>query len=315
MRTDAVVALPDATPSSAVADGTAAIDALRDGTEASSIPPVDTALGNDASEGEANDPGDGTGRRRRGRRGGRRRRRGAGEGGAGNEAGASEDFGDDEQPQVIIANGSQPEFDFDDEAAPAAKPAARTPIVPPVATVATTGPDRPVEATIAPEPIAVTDLAANEPVAEALSPVDPSSGNVSPASPEAAESMSPAILKNDTVESFTMAESPAASGPAAIAALPAAPDAETPAAETPVVVTEPAKPAPVRPAVGNSGSLFFTADADTPSSVTRHLFEPVPAPQPAAVMVEKGEEHDLPLLADNDEASDEKKDLGSERSA
>ena len=30
--------------------------------------------------------------------------------------GGSEDFGDDEQPQVIIANGSQPEFDFDDEA-------------------------------------------------------------------------------------------------------------------------------------------------------------------------------------------------------
>ena len=31
----------------------------------------------------------------------------------------------------------------------------------------------------------------------------------------------------------------------------------------------------VRPAVGNTGSLFFTADADTPSSVTRHLFEPI----------------------------------------
>jgi len=32
--------------------------------------------------------------------------------------------------------------------------------------------------------------------------------------------------------------------------------------------------------VGNSGSLFFSADADTPSSVTRHLFDPVPASRP-----------------------------------
>jgi ribonuclease E len=44
-------------------------------------------------------------------------------------------------------------------------------------------------------------------------------------------------------------------------------------------VAAPTKPSPATPAAG--GSLFFTADADTPRSVTRHLFEPVPAPRPA----------------------------------
>jgi len=51
------------------------------------------------------------------------------------------------------------------------------------------------------------------------------------------------------------------------------------AAEEPAVDTAAAKPKPAAPA---AGSLFFAADADTPRSVTRHLFEPVPAPRPAA---------------------------------
>ena len=94
----------------------------------------------------------------------------------------------------------------------------------------------------------------------------------------------------------------------------AAPASPAPAAPPAAVVESPKPATPVRPAVGNTGSLFFTADADTPSSVTRHLFEPMPAAQPAAV-TEKNEEHDLSLLADNDEATDEEKDQGSERSA
>jgi ribonuclease E len=128
------------------------------------------------------------------------------------------------------------------------------------------------------------------------------------------------ILKSDTVETFSMVENPAPAEAAPATATQAAPEVPAPAAPAasapvaPVTVAEPPKPAPVRPAVGNSGSLFFTADADTPSSVTRHLFEPMPAAQPAAV-TEKSEEHDLPLLADNDEASDEEKNQGSERSA
>ena len=133
--------------------------------------------------------------------------------------------------------------------------------------------------------------------------------------------MAQEILKSDTVESFSMVESPAP----AEAATPVthAASENTGACVTgaggarAVAVVEPQKPAPVRPAVGNTGSLFFTADADTPSSVTRHLFEPMPAAQPAAV-TGKTEEHDLPLLADNDEAATRRrcrKNQGSERSA
>ena len=126
------------------------------------------------------------------------------------------------------------------------------------------------------------------------------------------------ILKNDMEESFSVAESPATPVEATAPAAQVAPETPVPAAPTPpvapAIVVEPAKPAPVRPAVGNTGSLFFAADADTPSSVTRHLFEPMPAAQPAAA-TEKSEEHDLSLLADNDETSNEEKNQDSERSA
>ncbi|MEP6908078.1 MAG: hypothetical protein ABI858_08890 [Pseudoxanthomonas sp.] len=66
--------------------------------------------------------------------------------------------------------------------------------------------------------------------------------------------------------------------------------------------------------MGNTGSLFFTADADTPSSVTRHLFEPMPT-QPVLPPVEKSEEQELPLIADNDEPVEAAKNQDSERSA
>jgi ribonuclease E len=144
------------------------------------------------------------------------------------------------------------------------------------------------------------------------------------ATPAEANATAQEILKNDTVESSPPVENPAPAEAASIAAQAApetTPEARqeielpTPApAAAPVATVEPPKPAPARPAVGNTGSLFFTADADTPSSVTRHLFEPMPAPQPAAV-VEKHEERDLPMLAENDETAGEEKDQGSERSA
>ena len=44
---------------------------------------------------------------------------------------------------------------------------------------------------------------------------------------------------------------------------------------------EPVVPAPVAPKPATppaTGSLFFVADADTPPSITRSLFEPVVAP-------------------------------------
>jgi ribonuclease E len=142
------------------------------------------------------------------------------------------------------------------------------------------------------------------------------------ATPAAANATAQEILKNDTIESFTLVENPTPAEVTSIAAQAAPaitpePEAVVHEAEpvpAPVAAVEPPKPASVRPAVGNTGSLFFTADADTPSSVTRHLFEPMPAPQPAAI-VEKHEEHDPSLLADNDETAGGEKDRGSERSA
>ncbi|HEX7801695.1 MAG TPA: ribonuclease E [Pseudoxanthomonas sp.] len=343
----AAAPLPAAT-TAAVANATPATP-VTDEKEAS---PVQVAAANDSSESETADAGDGAGRRRRGRRGGRRRRRGAGETGAGNEAAGSEDFGDDEQPQVIIANGSQPEFDFDDEtpvAAPAARPAAQASAAPAVAAavaVAVAAPvleeTRPAPEAATPEPVVATPAVAavETPQPEAAAPTPPVQWqaesvvqieSVVTATSAEANATVQEILKNDTVESFTLVDASAPAEAASIAA-PAAPEAapsapvavvEPPApavaveppVAAPVAAVEPPKPAPVRPAVGNTGSLFFTADADTPSSVTRHLFEPIPAPQPAAVVEKHEEQHDLSLLADNDETADAEKDQDSERSA
>ncbi|KAF1717973.1 ribonuclease E [Pseudoxanthomonas yeongjuensis] len=289
---------------------------------------------NDSHEGEANDTGDGAGRRRRGRRGGRRRRRGAGESGTDSEASGVEDFGDEGQPQVIVANGSQPEFDFDDQA-PVTRPAAARPAAATQAqTLAAPMAAAPVAMAIEPAhespaaPQATAPVAASAPVAESSRPpvesapvVDSQAEPVPARIADETSVVTREIQKSDAGENFAVVESPApaeAVAPAAQAASEApvseAPASPTPVAVAPAIVVEPAKPAPVRPAVGNTGSLFFTADADTPSSVTRHLFEPAPAAQPAAA-AEKSEEHDLPLLADNDEASDEEKNQGSERSA
>ena len=113
------------------------------------------------------------------------------------------------------------------------------------------------------------------------------------------------ILKSDTVESFDAAE---ATAPDTFPGSPPEPLVQTRQAPAPAPKpAEPAKAAPARPAVGNTGSLFFTADADTPSSVTRHLFEPMPAPAvvQAPPMPEgetQGEGPDAALLAGNDEA-------------
>jgi len=75
--------------------------------------------------------GEGGSKRRRGRRGGRRRRRGGAEGGAlAGEAVDGQDTGDD---APLAADGSQPEFDFDD-IAPAA-PVAAEAITPTLAAI------------------------------------------------------------------------------------------------------------------------------------------------------------------------------------
>ncbi len=291
-------------------------------------------IAGEAADAEA---GDGTGRRRRGRRGGRRRRRG-GEAGTGTEAGGSDELGDDDQPQVIIANGSQPEFDFDDESpAPAAQAARRTsavaaPAAAPAAIAAGTppAPAFAVEATAAPAApaIAIAQEIASEPAPVA---VDAPKQSLEPALPQqvsTAQVSEPAqpIASADSMRGLK-GDATAPAEPAVVAAMPQPVAAESTHA-TPQVVLQPepapqpeptttasatAAPSPVirsRPPAGNTGSLFFTADADTPSSVTRHLFEPMPAP----VVADSDEDRDLPGLAGNDEATDSGSQ-GSERSA
>ncbi|MDR7193060.1 Rne/Rng family ribonuclease [Luteimonas terrae] len=73
--------------------------------------------------GDAGDDDGSNARRRRGRRGGRRRRRGkAGDGTAGDETSLDSDEAGDDDTVPATGHG-QPEFDFDDLPAPAAKPA------------------------------------------------------------------------------------------------------------------------------------------------------------------------------------------------
>ena len=318
----ATVAAPAPVVSTAVASDAPTTAANE--VEATSAQAAANAAANDSNEGAASDTGDGTGRRRRGRRGGRRRRRGAGEASVDNDAGGIEDFSDDGQPQVIVANGSQPEFDFDDQppvAPPAARPAAAA-VVTPVAAMAIE-PAQPAQASPA---ITQTTTPAASVTEAQLPPVVSTPAADLQAQPAAAPAATEAsivarqILKDDTEESFPVVESPApvesvapAAQVVAATSTPAAP--ESPARVAPAAVVQPPKPAvPVRPAVGNTGSLFFTADADTPSSVTRHLFEPMPVAPPAAT-TEKNEAHDLSVLAGNDEAGEEEKSRDGERSA
>ncbi|WP_454831094.1 Rne/Rng family ribonuclease [Pseudoxanthomonas wuyuanensis] len=72
---------------------------------------------------------------------------------------------------------------------------------------------------------------------------------------------------------------------AEITAPPAPTTAEAEKEETPpAIVATPVVPAPAEapvPPRGSTGSLFFVADENTPASVRRSLFDPVPAPQPA----------------------------------
>ncbi|MEO6519146.1 MAG: ribonuclease E/G, partial [Pseudoxanthomonas sp.] len=291
---------------------------------------------NDAAESDASDPdaaegdaGDGTGRRRRGRRGGRRRRRGAGEAGVGNEADGSDDFNDGEQPQVILANGSQPEFDFEDESpasAAFAKPVVTTPSSVPAASPATVAVERPRPARAAasapPVVAPVAEPAVEASVIEPTLPAEPQPLVSAGSDVEVELPRLPSrivardILKSDTVESFDAVKTLTVPDEAAQITPPPVAIVEVPPAPSSKAV-EAVKPAPARPAAGNTGSLFFTADADTPSSVTRHLFEPMPTVQAAPVQQAetKVEATELPLLAVNDEVSEDSPDQGDERSA
>ncbi len=112
LEAGAPIAPADALP---VREPTAQVETPADGDE----------LGGDDAQ------GDGGSKRRRGRRGGRRRRRGGAEGGAlAGEAVDGQEAGDD---APLAADGSQPEFDFDDIAP--ATPVAAEAIAPTLAAI------------------------------------------------------------------------------------------------------------------------------------------------------------------------------------
>ena len=149
-----------------------------------------------------------------------------------------------------------------------------------------------------------------EPAQENIAPLD-----VPLAAP--AERTTPVVIEPDVVRpdpeaaAIDSSAQPVAPEPEPAAVPTAAPAPSVPAqaaAPTPAA----AAPTP-RPAIGNTGSLFFTADADTPASVTRHLFDPVPTVRPTLQTAQPSQQEDPPRPADNDER--ESKDEGSERSA
>lgn len=267
------------------------------------------AIEADAAPSTEGDTGEG-GRRRRGRRGGRRRRRGNGEAGAAGEESLSADDlgGDDDTP---VADRSQPEFDFDDEepvaAAPRAPkpqqapaPVAAAPVVAPVAAAS----DPQAEAGVAtpafvPAPVVAETVAAVEVIEE----VKAEAARVQPEVTATVQHEAPAA-----VAIFETVKAEIAAEPAPVVVEAVTTPAPVIAAETPAVAVvrqepvqidlvdavneatadadlpvEPAAPTPP-PATSKpvsapaTGSLFFVADADTPPSVTRSLFEPVVAP-------------------------------------
>lgn len=125
--------------------------------------------------------GEGANRRRRGRRGGRRRRRGNGENG--NAQAASDEHDEAMSGDVALADGSQPEFDFDDDAtapAPAAVPAPRTVSAPP-APVAQAEPEA-AESTLPVAPVATAPVAI-EPTSFEPAPIEPASFEPAPTEP------------------------------------------------------------------------------------------------------------------------------------
>ena len=230
---------------------------------------------------------------------------------------------------MIVANGSQPEFDFEDESpasAALAKPVLTTPSPVPAASPATVAVERPRPARAAASaPPVATPVAEHAVEASVIEPTPPAEPQplVSAGSDVEVELpripsrvVAQDILKSDTVESFDAVNTLTASDEAAQIPPPPVAIVEVPPAPASKAV-EAVKPAPARPAVGNTGSLFFAADADTPSSVTRHLFEPMPTVQAAPVQQAetKVEATELPRLAGYDEVSEDAPDQGDERSA
>ena len=312
----AVAATPDIARFTPPADAPVATplpDAPATELEATQIAAIE---GDAVPSADAGDTGEG-GRRRRGRRGGRRRRRGNGETGATGEEGLSVDElgSDDDTP---VADRSQPEFDFDDEepavAAPRApKPNASAPVAAAAPVVATAATASDAQADVAPAPASVPAPVVTEAVAavEVIDAVKAEAARIQPEVTATVQHETPAAVAIVETVKAEIAAEPApvvVEAVATVAPVAAVETADT-QVETPAIAAVRSEPvqidlvdavneatvadteaavvpaAPTTPPVvpkpisaPATGSLFFVADADTPPSVTRSLFEPVVTP-------------------------------------
>jgi ribonuclease E len=246
--------------------------------------------GHDAAD-DADQANGNASRRRRGRRGGRRRRKGAGEGSATTEAGDALDAAlpQDDAAPAIAADGSQPEFDFEDVPAPVKLFDAKQ------SALEVVGDAEPARPAAARQPSArkrstpAAAVAAEVPaVAEA------------PTAPDAAATAADAARAASLVTSTQTPEAPtaipaadAAEAPDVASAEAATPSVSVAAAESPVapvqpdpVAVSPVEPAPAAPA--SEPATLVTAEATPPVTIDTApqngaLFEPMPT-APAAIV-------------------------------
>ncbi|RXR07488.1 ribonuclease E [Pseudoxanthomonas composti] len=231
--------------------------------------------------------------------------------------------GSDGEPSVVVVSNNQPEFDFDDAPAPAAAPVkAERPPRAAAAAAAPAAVSAEVADVEAPKP-QVAEVAAAEvspveaPTPQASAPAVVESRDEAPAAPtvqatrpepvqtelaslevaQEAEIIAPTPVTELPLATPTATEqtpeaeaTPAAPSPAPTPVAAVKPEvasatetAEDVAVPAPASAPEPAAPVTKPAAPASTGSLFFTADAETPRSVTRHLFEPAtPAVQPTS---------------------------------
>lgn len=296
------VTAPAPAPSELEAQATAATVATQAAATAAAMPPrekvadvpgrIDPPEG-DAAEHDAADAGaEGTGRRRRGRRGGRRRRKGGAEGAAGSEA--AEGLPAADASEAIVADGSQPEFDFDDvpRQAPVADPT-RAPLAVvatrPSAVVAASSVAAAIAAPQAADEAASPAIEASQAIGEETFAQQDSHAQPQPAAthePAQAEAIpTPAPVDASLVAAETDAPLAASGAPVdpVAAAIPPEPMPQDLAQREPPGLAEPAAPVePPRveaPAVA-AAPLAAPVLADTPAP---GLFDP-PATTPVVVV-------------------------------
>ncbi len=264
-----------------IAPGLPATDAVQPGDatqDAVQQPPV--VEGTEHPQDAHADAGEAGGRRRRGRRGGRRRRRGQGgaEGEAGNEGDAQGAMHDDaDTGEVAAQHRSQPEFDFEDDFAPA-----------PVAS-------QPAEAAAAPQQAAAHEAQfAQAPVEHDVERTPPAETNVESAAAawDHASASTPGTWTDAPVANESVAQAASAQGeaePVDAAPIDAAPVevapievAPVPSQAAPVVETRPEPETQVETAVVQQDmQRDVQEDAIAGPTPTPGLFDAVPSADPA----------------------------------